>query len=134
MNLKPDNDLTTQDVFTSYKDFLSYFRETINEIKEDEKQNEKEVSLSQFIPNVIDIEYVKDLKKIRISFPRYTGIIVVQLPEDHSRTIEGKKADFQLYSSIVKIIESDFGIKLSMIKKLFDSKKREKTEDETTKK
>ena len=133
MNLKPDNALTPQDVFTSYKEFTAYFRETIGEIKEDKKQDGKGVPLSQFIPNVIDIEYVKDLKKTRISLPRYAGAIVIQLPEDRSQTIEDKKCDFQLYLSVVKIMEADFGIKLSMIKKLFDSKKREKTEIEPIK-
>ena len=118
LKLNIDKDLPHKN-FDSYTEFLKYFQEMIALFRDD---TVGKLPLSQFVPNCIEIEYIDGLERLRVLFPRYTQIIIVQIPKGKSRTTEEKKYDLQICASLVKIVETDLGIKFAVIKKLFDEK------------
>ena len=128
MNFISNNYLSVEEAFTSYEEFSKYLQETIRHFRDGQKQAKKGLdSFSQLVPNTMEIDYVKDLQSPRLVFPRgSTDTITIQLPASHSKKAENTRHNFQFYASTIKIIELDFLIRISIIRKLFDSKRKPK--------
>ena len=121
VNIKLDQHSFPEDVFESHKEFLEYFREMTAVLMNDEEYSKKnQGSLSYLIPNIMELNYIKDLKQPRLFFPKFSNKVIVQLPEENFQTEKQKSNDIISFSSIVKAIEMDIITRFSVIKKLFE--------------
>ena len=114
LKLNIDKDLPHKN-FDSYTEFLKYFQEMIALFRDD---TVGKLPLSQFVPNCIEIEYIDGLERLRVLFPRYTQIIIVQIPKGKSRTTEEKKYDLQICASPCKNCGNGFGNKICCYKEI----------------
>ena len=125
MNIKLDKSPSLQEIFSDSTEFFKYLRKTMILLKEDTEKNHPQGKsyLTEIIPDIVEFEYMKDLKRPRLVFPKLSNKIIIQLPGVPSPQKEGE--DVLFYSPIIKAIEADFTVKLSIITKLFDSKIKE---------
>ena len=123
MNIQPDKNPRLEEVFASSTEFFKYFRDMMAVLQEDEKQASKgQPTISYLIPTIMEVDYVKSLKKPQLVFPKFSGRVILQLPKESSSSKENKSKDLLFYSPMIKIIETDLIIKLSIILKMFHSK------------
>ena len=128
MNIQPDKNPRLGEVFASSTEFFKYFRDMMAVLQEDEKQASKgQPTISYLIPTIMEVVYVKSLKNPQLVFPKFSGKVILQLPKEPSSSKENKSKDLLFYSPMIKIIETDLIIKLSIISKMFHSKINGKT-------
>ena len=135
MYVKPDKYPLLKEVFTSSDEFFKYFQDmTAILMSEKECSQKSQSSLSYLIPSILELDYVENLKQIRLFFPKFSDRVVVQIPKKNFQTEEQIRGNISFFASLVKEIEVDLIIKLSAIKKLFDLKQNLKGKTKTQKK
>lgn len=103
-----------EDIFESFQEYQHYFLKALSLFQDMKKSRNPSIRL--LVPEYLEIDFAP-IKSPRLYFPRYKGIIVVQLPEGNlspkQRGIIRSRKLIE-YSPIVKINEHYQGDQFAM--------------------
>ncbi|MBS1983260.1 MAG: hypothetical protein JST16_03735 [Bdellovibrionales bacterium] len=92
-----------EEVFDDYDEYQSYLLRALSLFQDRIKR--RNPTFSRYVPDSIRVEFLKDIKAPQIQFPRYTGIIAVQLPDQKfspRKKAALREMALQKYISVVK--------------------------------
>jgi hypothetical protein len=114
-----------EDIFDSYNEYQDYLLRALASLKVQAKN--RKPSLHQFVPERLEISFVKKLKAPRYYMPRFTGVIVLEVP-DNNLSPQKKAAIRQMrldsHIGVVKINELQCADQLAMRNKILDKKSK----------
>jgi hypothetical protein len=117
-----------EDVFEDFEEYKQYLCKALALFREQDKR--RNPTLQKYVPEYLEIHFNKTIKAPRLYFPRYQGIIVVELPDSR---IPPKKKEFlrakalERYAGVVKVNELAVGDEFAMRMKIMERKPRRGT-------
>lgn len=114
-----------EEVFESFDEYQRYLIKALALFQDQQKK--RNPSFKRYVPEFLEIEFESSIKAPRLYFPRYRGVIVVQLPAN--RLAPRKKAILrermlQRFVAVVKINELSVADEIAMRMKVIEKKGR----------
>ena len=112
-----------EEIFEDFCEYEEYLKKALSLFQN--LQKKRSPSFKNYIPQYLEVEFNKSIKAPRLYFPRYEGVIVVQLPDPKfSPKKKGSIRERALmqYVSLVKTNELALGDEFAMRMKIFSKK------------
>ncbi len=114
-----------EEVFESFSEYQRYLIKALALFQDQQKK--RNPSFKRYVPEFLEIEFESSIKAPRLYFPRYRGVIVVQLPAN--RLAPRKKAVLrermlQRFVAVVKVNELSVADEIAMRMKVIEKKGR----------
>lgn len=114
-----------EDIFESFQEYQQYLTRALSIFQDQLKK--RNPTLKKYVPEYLEVEFDNSIKTPRLYFPRYRGVIVVQLPAN--RLAPRKRAmvrerTLQRFAAIVKINELAVADEFAMRMKVIERKTR----------
>ena len=115
--------LLLEEVFEDFAEYQDYVCKALALFREQDRR--RSPTLQKYVPEYLEVHFNATIKAPRLYFPRYQGVVVVELPD---RKIAPKKKEFlrartlQRYAGVVKVNELAVGDEFAMRRKIMDTK------------
>ena len=117
----PERPYLIEEMFESYDEYHAYLVRALALFRD--KVKRRSPTFSKYVPDSIRVEFLKDIKAPQIQFPRYSGIIVIQLPDQKfspKKKAALRERALQKYVSVVKRNEIATADEIAMRMKILD--------------
>jgi hypothetical protein len=114
-----------EEVFESFSEYQHYLTKALSLFQDQQKK--RNPTLKRYVPEYLEIEFDASIKAPRIYFPRYRGVVVVQLPSNRlpaRKRAVIRERNLMRYAGIVKMNEIAVGDELAMRMKLIEKSKQ----------
>ena len=111
-----------EEIFGDFEEYQQYLTKALSLFREQDKR--RNPTLQKYVPEYLEIQFNKTIKSPRLYFPRYTGTVIVELPDNN---IAPKKKAFirsrslERYAGIIKINEiacaDEFAMRLKVMER-----------------
>lgn len=111
-----------EEVFESFDEYQRYLSKALALFQDQQKK--RHPTLKKYVPEYLEVEFDNSIKAPRLYFPRYKGVVVVQLPSNNlpprKRALVREKT-LHKFVAIVKInemaIADEFAMRMKIIEK-----------------
>jgi len=113
-----------EDLFENFKEYQGYLARALALFQDQQKK--RNPGFNKFVPNILEVEFVNSIKSPRLYFPRYRGIIVVQLPANRlspRKRASIRERTLQSFVGVIKANELAVGDEVAMRMKIMERKK-----------
>jgi hypothetical protein len=114
-----------EDVFEDFSEYQLYLTKALSLFQDHQKK--RNPTLKRYVPEYLEVEFEPSIKAPRLYFPRYRGVVVVQLPSNNlpaRKRAVIRERNLLRYVGIVKINELAVGDEFAMRMKLIDKSKK----------
>lgn len=118
-----------EDVFESFKEYQGYLLRALALFQDTEKKHNP--NFRKYVPEFLEIEFNAAIKAPRLHFPRFKGVIVVQLPIQRGAGSPKQRAAQRermlvKFASVVKVNELAVADELAVRMKIMREVRRER--------
>ncbi len=113
-----------EEIFDSFAEYQSYLTKALSLFQDQQKK--RSPSFKKYVPEYLEVEFNNSIKAPRLYFPRYQGIVVVQLPAAGlapRRRALVRERTLQRFVGIIKINELAVADEFAMRMKVIERKK-----------
>lgn len=113
-----------EDVFDDFAEYQRYLCKALALFREQDRR--RNPTLQKYVPEYLEVHFNKAIRAPRLYFPRYTGILVVELPDSDfppKRKAALRERALGRYAGVVKINELAVGDEFAMRLKLMETKR-----------
>lgn len=114
-----------EDIFKDFDEYQRFLVEALAIFQDQLKK--RHPSMKKYVPEFLEVEFVNSIRAPRLYFPRYKGVIVVQLPANgeapRSRS-SIRVRTLQRFAAVVKINELAVAEEIAMRMKVMGKKPR----------
>ncbi len=114
-----------EDVFSSFDEYQRFLVEALALFQDQIKK--RNPSMKKYVPEFLEIEFINSIRSPRLYFPRYKGVIVVQIPANGAAPRSRSAIRVRMlsrFASVVKINELAVADEIAMRMKVMGRKPR----------
>lgn len=111
-----------EDVFESFSEYQRYLTKALALFQDQEKK--RNPTFKKYVPEYLEVEFDNSIKAPRLYFPRYKGVIVVQLPANQlapKKRAAVRERMLQRFVGVIKINElavaDEFAMRMRVIER-----------------
>lgn len=114
-----------EEIFEDFDEYQTYLLKALALCQDGEKK--RNPTFSKYVPNKLGVEFEKGIKAPQFEFPRYKGMILLQLPDQklspRKKAVQREIA-LKRYAAVVKRVEIATAEEIAMRMRVLEKAKR----------